>query len=135
MAPDELRSRLAAHLAAARNTPRDSPMYSLLDSLLPPDLARLRTDLFLERSRITEDMKMRLSVARGEGKEAVRVLGAEILNQHSRDSELMVAMLLSYRAVSDWRAMIDLAESFDVELRSSVLVQEQLGLAWNRLGD
>ena len=135
IAPDELRSRLAAYLVTARSSPRDSPMYSLLDSLVPPDLARLRTDLFLERSRIAEEMKMRLLVARSEGQEAVRSLATEVLGQHARDSELMVAMLLSHRAVSDWRGVIDLADSFDSELRASVLVQEQLGLAWNRLGD
>jgi hypothetical protein len=135
VALEELKSRLSAHLAAARKAPRDSPMYGLLENLSPPDLARLRTDLFLERSQISEGMKAKLLLARGQGLEAVQALATDIASNHTKDSELMVGLLLSYRAVGDWQSMIDLVEHMDPELRVSVLVQEQLGFAWNRTGN
>jgi hypothetical protein len=45
---------------------------------------------------------------------------------------VLIDLLLSYRAVRDWRGMIDLVAAMPETLRRTVLVQEQLGFALNR---
>ena len=50
------------------------------------------------------------------------------------EAGLAVDLLLSYRAASDWPAMISLVAELPEPLRSSVMVQEQFGFALNRAG-
>jgi hypothetical protein len=47
---------------------------------------------------------------------------------------VLVDLLLSYRAASEWKEMIRLAGAMPEPLRRSTLVQEQLAFALNRAG-
>ena len=49
------------------------------------------------------------------------------------ESGVVIDLFLSYRAVSDWQAMVDLAAQMPAPLARSVMVREQLGFALNRL--
>src|SRR5260221_691488 len=51
------------------------------------------------------------------------------------EAGVLVDLLLSYRAASEWKEMIRLAGAMPEPLRRSTLVQEQLAFALNRTGD
>jgi len=78
-------------------------------------------------------MKSRLRLARSKGPAAVAVIEKE-LNVADADPAVVVDLFLSYRAVKDWSAMVSLTERMAPPLRQTILVQEQLGLALNRIG-
>ena len=49
--------------------------FQLLGEWQPGDLARLKTDVFRERVRFSEDLKRRIARARGRGKDGLGDLG------------------------------------------------------------
>jgi hypothetical protein len=66
--------------------------------------------------------------------EALRVIERELEPLDDAEAGAVVDLLLSYRAVEGWSAMIALVERMSPPLRESLLVQEQLGFALNRAG-
>ena len=50
------------------------------------------------------------------------------------EAGVLVELFLSYRAVQDWDAMIDLHERLPAALKRTTQIREQLGFAPNRLG-
>jgi hypothetical protein len=104
----------------------------------PEDIQRLKTDVFRERMRYAADIKAKLAAARQAGVEAVAAADAEIATQAGgiadADPAMVVDLLLSYRAVSAWPAMIDLIARMAPALAATVLVREQLAFALNRAG-
>jgi hypothetical protein len=78
--------------------------------------------------------KKELAQARKAGKDAVDGVRQSLGKIDGVESGVAIDLLLSYRAVEDWQGMIDLVEDMPEPLRSTVLVQEQLGLALNRAG-
>jgi hypothetical protein len=128
---------LAERLVAARAGLADSPVFQLVDGF--PDLQRLKTDVFRERVAYSRQIKDRLAAARASGVEAVRKIERELTDPDSalRDVEagVLVDLFLSYRSVSAWTEMIDLAGRLPGPLAATTLVREQLALALNRSGD
>ncbi len=61
-------------LQRARDPAPDSPVYQLLEGMNPPDIARLKTDVFRDRVRYSQRMKDSLARARQEGVEAVKAI-------------------------------------------------------------
>lgn len=126
---------LCARLKAARDgdPASDSPVYQLVEGF--PDIQRLKTDVFRDRVRYAEGLKRRLAVAR-DGKDAavLQAIEAELGAVADADAAVVVDLMLSYRAVSEWAPMIDLVARMAPPLARTVLVQEQLGFALNRAG-
>ena len=114
--------------------PRDSPVFQLLEGYVAPDIARLKTDVFRDQARYAAAAREKLTVARRAGKEAVRAAAAELGDVSQAEAGVLIDLLLSYRAVSDWQAMVDLVAAFPKPLGQSTLVREQQGFALNRLG-
>lgn len=114
--------------------PKDSPVFQLVEGYMAPDIARLKTDVFREQALYAADARNRLAAARRGGKEAVKVAAAELGDLSGAESGVIVDLLLSYRAVSDWQGMVDLVAGMNKPLARSTLVQEQYGFALNRLG-
>ncbi len=152
---DETRKALAGKLRDARQAVTDSPLFQLLDGLKPPDIARLRTDVFRDRVRYSSEAKERLAVAKKKDKETLDREKKEI-NEEKRkelsgpkelqavqktlgtisDTEagVVIDLFLSYRDVEGWEEMIALVDEMSAPLAETVMVQEQLAFALNRAG-
>ncbi|MEH6473754.1 MAG: TRAFs-binding domain-containing protein [Halopseudomonas sp.] len=132
---------LAAQLRGCREVAgdpaTDSPVYQLLQDF--PDIQRLKTDLFRDQARYSEQIKSRLADARALAKQdetaalaAVAAVQAELGELAEAEPGVLIDLLLSYRAASGWSQMNALVEAMPALLRNTVLVQEQYGLALNR---
>jgi tetratricopeptide (TPR) repeat protein len=123
---------LAERLREARNASPDSPVYQLVEGF--PDIERLKTDVFRDCVRYSEEMKKRLAAARKQGVDAVQALESDLGNISDAEAAVVIDLFLSYRAVKAWEAMITLVPKMSPPLAATVMVQEQLGLALNRAG-
>lgn len=136
----KLRSELGLRLRELRSARKDavvdSPLFQLLGEFRPPDIARLKTDVFRDRVRSGEARRGELAAARA-AKSVERLLAFEAeLGDDLADDEtgILVDLMLSYRALEQWPRMIALIERFPAVLRRTILVREQLALALNRDG-
>jgi tetratricopeptide (TPR) repeat protein len=133
--PDRLEQDAAAltgRLRAAMQATPDSPVFQLVEDF--PDVQRLKTDVFREQVRYTEQVKERLVAARKQGAAAVHAIEEGLGDLRGAEAGVVVDLFLSYRAVKDWPAMIALVEHMSPPLANTVMVREQLGLALNRDG-
>jgi tetratricopeptide (TPR) repeat protein len=130
--PSAVCAALAERLREARHAAPDSPVFQLVEGF--PDIQRLKTDVFRGRVAYAEDIKQKLAAARRQGVEAVRTVEQELGTLDDAEAGVVIDLYLSYRAVKAWQAMIDLVPRMPPPLATTVLVQEQLGLALNRAG-
>ena len=130
---EEAKQVLSDRLTECRSPTDDSPLYQLVSDVPRPDLQRLKTDTFRDLVEYSQAMKKRLSRARNEGVDSVVEIEKEI-NVLDADPAIVVDVYLSYRAVKSYQRMVDLANQMSPLLQQTVLVQEQLGFALNRLG-
>ncbi|HVO84885.1 MAG TPA: TRAFs-binding domain-containing protein [Syntrophobacteria bacterium] len=128
------KAALAGRLREAQKAVTDSPIFQLLDGMVAPDVAHLKTDVFRERVQYSAQMKERLAVARSQGVEAIRKAEAELGDLKEVEGGVVIDLYLSYRAVKAWPEMIDLVKRMSPPLAETVLVQEQFALALNRAG-
>jgi tetratricopeptide (TPR) repeat protein len=137
----QLRTAITARLKDLRNRAVnepdvDSPLFQLLQGYQAPDIARLKTDTFREQVSYARDLKRRLAIARDARDTAqIRALEASLGPTDAVEAGVFVDLFLSYRAVEDWQAMIELYERLPAALKRSVLIREQLGFAYNRAGN
>ena len=115
----------------------DSPLFQLLQGYQPPDIARLKTDVFREQVKYASDIKRRLAAARvANDATQLHDLETNLGPADAVEAGVFVDLFLSYRAVKDWAAMIALYENrMPAALKRAVLVREQLGFAYNRAGE
>ena len=113
----------------------DSPLFQVLQGYRPPDIAHLKTDTFRERVRYSEKAKQALEEAR-RAKNIEQIIAVEKSLGEFDESEagVLVDIMISYRGFKQWERMVDLIERMPETLRRTVMVQEQLGLAYNRFG-
>jgi tetratricopeptide (TPR) repeat protein len=137
----QLRTAITARLRDLRDRAVDepevdSPLFQLLRGYQAPDIARLKTDVFREQVSYARDLRHRLTIARDARDTAqIHDLEANLGPVDTIEAGVFVDLFLSYRAVEDWQAMIDLYERLPAALKRSVLVREQLGFAHNRAGN
>lgn len=129
---DLARAALAVRLKEARTAVPDSPVFQLVEGF--PDIQRLKTDVFRDRVRYSQQVKERLAAARKQGVAAVRAVAAQLGTIADAESGVVVDLFLSYRAVKGWDDMIALVDRMAPPLAATVMVREQLGLALNRAG-
>jgi len=133
--PDDVATSLAAlaaRLTEARLAKADSPVYQLVDGF--PDIQRLKTDVFRERVRYSQQTKDELATARKQGMAAVRQVEKKLGPLADAESGVVIDLFLSYRAVKAWDEMIAVVDRMSSPLAATVMVREQLGLALNRAG-
>jgi hypothetical protein len=121
------------------NRPYDSPLYQLLNGLTPLSVPSDRTDAFRDQVAYAEARKAELAKARAlaktnrkDGQAAVLAVRQSVGKLDTVEAGVAIDLLLSFRAASDWPAMISLVADMPRPLRTTVLVQEQLGFALNR---
>lgn len=124
------RAVLTQKLRNARQPYTDSPVYQMVEGF--PDIQHLKTDVFRERVRYAEDLKTRLAAARKAGIDAVIAVEAELGDLAHADAGIVIDLLLSYRDIEAWEAIISLTKRMAPPLAATVMVREQLGLALNR---
>lgn len=115
---------------------KDSPIFQLLPDYPAPQIRHLKTDIFREQAEYAADKKAALAKARAaRDKEAVHAVEAALgPDLAAIEAGILVDLFLSYRAVGEWEAMIALYEKLPAELQRMVMLREQLGFAFNRLG-
>jgi len=132
---EENRRQLIARLQEARNARPDSPVFQLVSDLNPPDISRLKTDVFRDSVEYSVKMKDKLATARKQGIKGVHAIEKELGLISNIESGVVIDLFLSYRAVEDWKGMIALVEKMSAPLAATVMIREQLALALNRAGE
>lgn len=134
--PDGDRERLVGALRSAREAATDSPVFQLIEGLRPPELDRLKTDVFRDAVNYSLQVKQQLAAARAkESVDALRAIESGLGPKEDVEAGVLVDLLLSYRAVGAWEEMIRLVAEMPGPVRRTVLVQEQYGFALNRAGE
>jgi tetratricopeptide (TPR) repeat protein len=122
-------------LEAQKDRMKDSPIFQMVEGF--PDIQHLKTDVFRERVRYSEEYREKLQKARKQGIQALRnlVKDEEIKNL---EAGVIIDIFLSYRDVAkskeEWEEMTMFVNKMPQELVNTVMVQEQLGFALNRAG-
>ena len=137
--PDDVEAfvaSLAAALTAAREPTDDSPVYQLLNDW--PELSHTKTDVFRDLAVYSESLKRQLAGARrldsaAQAAEIDRIV-ATLGNLDDVEAGVLVDVVLSYRAGSNWGRVVEFVERLPKTLRRQVLIREQYGLALNRVG-
>jgi hypothetical protein len=128
------RSALTKRLLHARTRTTDSPLFQLLSDLTPPDTSVLGTELFRERVEVATALQNRLAAARRAGdRDELRAVRADLGDIDRAESELVVSLLQSYRAVKAYEDVVDLVAEMPAVLRRTPLVREHHAFALNRL--
>jgi tetratricopeptide (TPR) repeat protein len=120
---------------------KDSPLFQVLDGIKPLEVPSDRTDIFRQQVADAQVKQQDLAKARDAaksdkqaGQAAVAAIRQSLGLLDAVEPGVLIDLLLSYRAVGDWQGMINLANDMPEPLRSTVMVQEQLGFALNRAG-
>jgi hypothetical protein len=130
--PDHDRETLAGALVTAREANTDSPLFQLVDGYRPPKIEHIKTDVFRQQVQYAEDAKRRLAAARKGDEKEVRHVEADLGPIEDVEAGVLIDLMLSYRAVKGWTAMIELVERMPRPLAQSVMVREQYAFALNR---
>ncbi len=125
---------IADALRAARQGAPDSPVFQLVD-LPPADVSHLKTDTFREAVAYAEDVKGELADARRSGSDAIDAVRNKLGDLEDVEAGVVVDLMLSYRAVKAFEEMVAVVAEMSDPVQRSVMVQEQLGFALNRLGE
>ena len=135
-----LRVNLARRLRELRSLAReveaiDSPLFQLLNEYGPPEIARLKTDVFRDRVHYAADIKRKLAAARdSRDLTQLKFIESSLGAVDGVEAGVIVDLFLSYRALSAWDEMARLYDLLPAALRRTTMLREQLGLALNRAG-
>ncbi len=127
--------KIVERLQECRNPVDDSPLFQLVTDMPRVDITRLKTDTFRDSIQYSESQKEKLKIARNTGVDLVKEVEKELGNLLDANPAIIVDLFLSYRAVEDWDSMIELSNNMPPILKGTILIQEQLGFAFNRKGE
>jgi len=119
-------------LVEAQKGSADSSIFNLVENY--PHIDHTKTDVFRDRISYSNAIRDKLTAARKQGVAALRDIEKQIGNIADIESGAVIDLLLSYRAVKAWAEMIDLVGKMALPLAATVMVQEQLAYALNRIG-
>lgn len=115
----------------------DSPIFQLIPAFPGIDLPHDVTDAFMDRIKHEDAFQEQLTLALTKPTEAGRREALDELQKGLGDlktvqREALVALMLSYRDVSAWDAMVKLCESSPDYVQKITMVKQQWALALNR---
>jgi uncharacterized protein DUF4071 len=97
----------------------DSPVYQLVDGF--PDIQHIKTDVFRDKVEYSARIKDELAAARNQTGDArlvaIRAIEQQLGALERSEAGVLVDLLLSYRAASEWKEMIRLARAMPEPLR------------------
>lgn len=123
---------IANRLRECREPIDDSPVYQLISDIRRPEIDRLKTDVFRDVVEYSREKKEELRQARKIGSDEIKKV-EQTIDLIDGDPAVIIDLFLSYRAVENWQSMVDLTKNMTSLVADSILVQEQLGFALNRL--
>ena len=130
-------TNLTRLLAEIKTGDAGNPVYRLVDGF--PAIQHTKTDVFRDQVEYSTKIKDELAAARklegDERRAAIRAIEQDLGPLDRVEAGVLIDLILSYRAVSEWKEMIRLVGAMPEPLRRSTLVQEQLAFAFNRAGD
>ncbi len=132
---EELKSQLTEKLSNAQshNKDTDSPLFQLVEGIRPSSIEHIKTDVFRDQVEYNKKIKLQLEILRrGKNLEGLISLENEI-NLNTVEFGVLVDLFLSYRAVEAFENMISLVNKMPKPLQYSIMIQEQLGFALNRM--
>ena len=133
--PQRHGAALTERLREARARATDSPLFHLIDGLPVPEIDRAKTDVFQQQVRAASKLKERLADARDGDLATIVAVRDELGAIADAEAELVVALFLAYRDCGAYEEMVTLVDEMSPPLAKTAMVQEQLALALNRLGD
>ena len=130
-----VKQTLKSRLIEVQNPNTDSPIFQLVEGF--PDIQHIKTDVFRERVKYSEELKRQLAQIRREGNIiGLRNLVVSLKNIKKQEAGVIVDIFLSYRALAkkkeDWEEMAEFITLMPEPLSSTTLVQEQYAFALNR---
>lgn len=132
----DVAARLRAWADGAAAVPDDVALVRLLQSGAPPEIARLKTDAFREAVPGSTEPRRQLAEARrDQDAAALHRVEESISPLTTAGADLLVDLMLSYRALSCWDAVVALCDAMPPVLARTVMVREQLAFALNRRGE
>ena len=132
-----VKKTLKSRLIEVQNPSADSPIFQLVEGF--PDIQHIKTDVFRERVKYSEELKRQLAQIRRDG----NIIGlsnfvVSLKNIDKQEAGVIVDIFLSYRALAkkkdDWEEMAEFITLMPEPLSSTTLVQEQYAFALNRGG-
>jgi len=136
----EDKSALTAQLLRAKKEKTtDSPIFQLVDGIsFQNSVAHEKTDIFRDVVKYNQEVKKQLAHAREVGdSNTLRIqLVDEIVKPmvlENQEAGVLVDIMLSYRALGAYDKMIAFIEAIPSHVQQTVMVQEQLGFALNRV--
>jgi len=127
---------------AKKRKDTDSPVYQLVDGIaFQNSVAHQKTDIFRDQVEYNTQIKKLLEKTRNKdaGKqEKIKALDLIVKKQISIEDEeagVLIDVMLSYRSLSAFDKMIAFIESLPTHIKNTVMVQEQLGFALNRVNE
>jgi len=129
------RDKLAEKLRYCKSHPApDSPLFTLLDGFVAPQVAHEKTDIFQKEISIADAFTQRLHDAKANDVTALDAIRDELGDIGAREPSVVTALFLAYRSLKAWDRMIALYQVMDPILASTALAREQYGFALNRAG-
>lgn len=135
--PDGLRGAIAERLEVAKNGDgADSPLFQLLSDYPGITLPHEATEAFRERARWVSELTIRANEAThaepGVAREELSRIEMEITALPGVHGELLINLMLSYRAIEAWPDVVRTAELLPARVAELPTVREQLAMALNR---
>jgi hypothetical protein len=136
-ANEKTKEILKKRLIEAQSPNTDSPIFQLVEGF--PDIQHIKTDVFRERVKYSEELKKQLLQIRKEKSIIdLRNFVVSLKNIKSQEAGVIIDIFLSYRALAkkkeDWEEMAEFVTLMPEPLLSTTLVQEQYAFALNRAG-
>ncbi len=131
---DNLKSKLTNSLLNAKKSKdTDSPLFQLIDGIKANNIENIKTDVFREQVQYNQALKNTLEKIRKSKKLDDLIAFENKLDFESIEFGVIVDLFLSYRALESFENMVLLVGKMPKPLRYSIMVQEQLGFALNRI--
>lgn len=130
---------IAQLIKSKREKTTDSPVFQLVDGItFQNSVAHEKTDIFREVVKYNENIKKQLAYARkfeGTKQQKIhsveKIVGSMVLE--NQETGVLVDVMLSYRALGAYEKMVEFIEIMPSHVKQTVMVQEQLGFALNRV--
>lgn len=126
-----LKDALVKRIRTALESPvsKDSPLFQLFDGYPGITMSHELTDVFRDRVAYSQGFRTRLAQARAlqpptAARQALRAIEATLGDIVTAERGVVVDLLLSYRAVEDFDAMIALIGRMSGEVRSAAMTRQ-----------